>query len=289
MTPRRAGALAAAAAAVFLAGTAHAGPWKKIAPGMEVGRFQAKRPASHGDAGITVVRIDPGRWELEVVGISRTGEKTGRTAREWSQEHGFAAAINAGMFATDYKTHVGYMRSRGHVNSSHVHGKYHSVAAFHPMKAGLPPFHIFDLDQPGVTLDGIKADYGSVVQNLRLIKRPGENRWPAQDKRWSEAALGEDTEGRILFILCRSPFSMRDLNEELLGLEIGLVAAQHLEGGPEAQLFVAVEGYELEVFGSYETAFKENDENTAAWRVPNIFGVRPKRGDPAGGQPEERR
>ncbi|HEY6946849.1 MAG TPA: hypothetical protein VI431_17050, partial [Candidatus Acidoferrum sp.] len=57
---------------------------------------------------------------------------------------------------------------------------------------------------------------------------------------------------------------------------IGLVAAQHLEGGPEAQLYVHVGATELEMVGSYETAFTENDANSAAWPVPNILGVRPR-------------
>ena len=69
---------------------------------------------------------------------------------------------------------------------------------------------------------------------------------------------------------------MHDFNRELLSLGIGLVAAQHLEGGPEAQLFVDVEGFTREMFGSYETSFNENDSNGAPWSIPNVFGIRPK-------------
>ncbi|HXB21207.1 MAG TPA: hypothetical protein VNV88_07500, partial [Candidatus Solibacter sp.] len=83
------------------------------------------------DSKITVVRIDPGLWELEFAGISRTGESTGHTAREWCQGSKFAAAINAGMYHTDAKTHVGYLRSGEHINSNQV-TKYQSVAAFGP-------------------------------------------------------------------------------------------------------------------------------------------------------------
>ena len=46
--------------------------------------------------------------------------------------------MNAGMFDSDHKTHVGHLGSKVHVNSSHVN-KYMSVAAFDPMKGkGLP-------------------------------------------------------------------------------------------------------------------------------------------------------
>jgi len=125
-------------------------------------------------------------------------------------------------------------------------------------------------------LQAILADYASAVQNLRLIKRPGVNQWGKQTREWSEAAVGEDGEGHVLFIYSRSPFSMHDLNQELLAAEIGVVAAQHMEGGPEAQLYVHAGDTELEMFGSYETSFKENDQNEMAWPVPNVIGVRPR-------------
>lgn len=249
--------------------------WETLAPGMELAEVQTSRRSSHGGSKVTVLRIDPARWQLTVVGISETGEKSGRTARQWSQAHGFSAAINAGMFATDYKTHVGYQRAGKHVNNGHFND-YQSIAAFGRRTENVPHFRIFDVDSPGFDRDAILRDYSSVVQNLRLIKRPGENRWAQQERRWSEAALGEDAAGRILFLFCRSPFSMYELNHELLGMGIDLVAAQHLEGGPEAQLFVAVGDREIERVGSFETLFREDNGNQNAWSVPNILGVRPR-------------
>ena len=38
-------------------------------------------------------------------------------------------------------------------------------------------------------LDELRRQYGTVVQNLRLIKRPGRNRWSPSRDRWREAAL----------------------------------------------------------------------------------------------------
>ena len=250
--------------------------WKTLATGMDLKYVAAKHPSSVGDSRIVILRMDPSQWQLEAVGITQTGESAGHTARAWSQSHNFSAAINAGMFATDYKTHLGYMGSASYINNSHPNA-YQSVAAFEPRDSqSLTRFRIFDLDAPGVHFQDILKDYTSVVQNLRLVKRSGLNQWSPQERKWSEAALGEDEAGRILFIYSRSPFSMHDLNEELLSAGIGLVAAQHLEGGPEAQLYVHVGTVEMELCGSYETSFKENDSNSVAWPVPNILGVRPR-------------
>ena len=250
--------------------------WQSVAPGMELKHVKASKASIVGDSRIAVLRIDPNRWELEFAGISQTGEASGHTAREWCDKRKFMAAINAGMFMADGKTHLGYLRFREHIHSGHAN-QYQSVAAFDPRDSKLPRFRIFDLDEPGVSLQNILRDYASAVQNLRLVKRPGVNQWAQQDREWSEAALGEDTAGRILFIYSRSPLSMHDLNRELLAAGIGLVAAQHLEGGPEAQLSVQAGSTQLEMFGSYETSFRQNDSNSAAWTVPNVIGVRPRR------------
>lgn len=109
-----------------------------------------------------------------------------------------------------------------------------------------------------------------------MIKRPETNQWNQQDKKWSEAAIGEDIAGRILFIFSRSPFSMHDLNHELLTSGIGIVTAQHLEGGPEAQFYLHFGNKEFDLFGSYETSFKEDDGNPTPWPIPNVIGIRPK-------------
>lgn len=250
--------------------------WQTLAPGMDLKYVTAIKRSFVGDSKIVILRMEPSLWQLEALGISQSGESTGHTARAWSRSRKLTAAINAGMFATDQKTHVGYMRSREYVNNSKPNA-YQSVAAFDPRDStALPRFRIFDLDAPGITFQAILKDYASVLQNLRLVKRPGLNQWSEQDRKWSEAALGEDNAGRILFIFSRSPFSMHDLNRELLADGVGLVAAQHLEGGPEAQLYVRAGAVELEMFGSYETSFTENEDNSGAWPVPNILGVRPR-------------
>ena len=276
---RRNAALFLAALSLALSSLLLARPasdWKSIASGMDLKYVAAKKQSPVGDSRIVILRMDSSLWQLEAVGITQTHEYAGHTARVWSQSRNFSAAINAGMFATDYKTHIGYMGSASHTNNSHPNA-YQSVAAFEPPGSqSLPRFRIFDLDAPGVHFPDILKDYTSVLQNLRLVKRSGLNQWAQQDRKWSEAALGEDDAGRVLFIYSRSPFSMHDLNDELLAAGIGLVAAQHLEGGPEAQLYVHVGNIEMELYGSYETSFRENDSNSGAVPVPNILGVRPR-------------
>ena len=255
-----------------------AGQWSELAAGFEVGEFAASKQSIVGDSKISIVRLDPNLWELAVQGVDWTKGSKIQTAKDWCALGGLTIAINAGMFASDYSTHVGFLMAGDVENNSHI-TNYMSVVAFGSGDgSGVPTFGIYDLDRPNISIDDLVAKYDNVIQNLRLIKKAGENRWSKQSKMWSEAALGEDDSGRILFIFCRSPYSMYDLNEELIGLGIGIVAAQHLEGGPEAQMYFSIDGVEQELFGSYETDFIEDDSNNRAWPVPIVLGARPRAG-----------
>jgi hypothetical protein len=251
------------------------GDWRVLAPGMALGTFPTGQSARTHDSRLTLLRIDPKYWSLEFVGVDLSGESNARTARQWSKDHRLTAVINAGMFAKDHKTHVGYLRFRDQVYNHRIN-HYRSVAAFDPRRQGLPPFRLFDLDRPGIDLETILRDYASAVQNLRLIKRPGENRWQRRDRRWSEAALGEDGSGRMLFIFCPYPYAMHDFNDILLKLDIGVVAAQHLEGGSQAQLYIDAGGVELELTGHRGNTFSETHDISLAWPIPNVLGVRPR-------------
>lgn len=251
------------------ASAAGGGPWTTLAGGLDLGRFALEDQESPG-ALVHVLRIDPRRWELSLHGLPR-GESVGHTAREWSRREGLVAAINAGMYQADYRTHTGYMSVDGGVLSRGRNG-YLSAAAFEPVDPRDPPFRVFDLDDD--PLGSLFPRYRRVVQNLRLVKRSGENRWSAQKRRWSEAALGEDREGRALFIFCAAPLPLDEFIDAILALPLGLVAAQHLEGGSQAQLFVAVPGQTVELVGGYAGPFP--GPNPQAWPIPNVIGVRPR-------------
>ena len=66
---------------------------------------------------------------------------------------------------------------------------------------------------------------------------------------------------------------MHNLNDILLSLPIDLICAQHLEGGPEAQLYVRSESTELQLVGSYESGFMDDNLNSRAWPIPNVLGI----------------
>jgi hypothetical protein len=215
-------------------------PWTVLEAGLELARFDSKTRESEAWGDLVVLRVDPSLWDLQVVAAEMQDDDRNRNIREWSEDFDLTAAINAGMYQADKKTHVGFCQVDGQVISKYPN-KYRSAAAFDPVDVTDPPFRIFDLDE--VPLEEIKERYRTVVQNLRLIKRPGKNRWEQSKNRWREAALGEDSQGRALLISCRKALSMHDFNEILLALPLDLVSAQHLEGSGTARFWLRHPAY----------------------------------------------
>jgi hypothetical protein len=248
--------------------------WTKIDIGLHVAELRAKKVSIAGNSRITMIRVNPRYYNLMLLTASELGEEN-MSVKEWTNNYDLICAINAGMFQTDFKSNVGYMKNFQHMNNSKINSEYFSVAAFNPVDQEHPSFRIFDSDETDVYQ--IINSYHTVIQNLRLIKRPGINRWKKQNRMWSEAALGEDQMGNILFIFSRSPYSMYELNTSLISLSLNVVCAQHLEGGPEASLYLNHNGIEIQRVGSFETGFNENDNNDEYWNIPNVIGLKKKK------------
>jgi hypothetical protein len=229
--------------------------WKPIQRGVEL--------ATIPPGPLYVVRIDPTRATL-AVGIASEEKSAPKPAAAWCRTSRFAVATNLGMFNDDHQTHTGYLRHGRHINSKRWND-YRSVLALQPQTLWLD----LDSTNPPAILD----KYNIVVQNLRLIAGGRKNVWSASNKRWSEAALAIDSQGRLLILFSRAPHTMRDFNQRLLRLPLDIQQAMHLEGGPEASLSIHVPGLVLDLCGSYETGFLEDESNTEQWPLPNVIGV----------------
>jgi hypothetical protein len=63
----------------------------------------------------------------------------------------------------------------------------------------------------------------------------------------------------------------------LLESGIGIVADQYLAGGPEAQLYLKTDDFEIGLCGSFETSYNVDDNSSLAFPIPNIIGIRPRK------------
>jgi len=245
--------------------------WAQLEPGIEYATITLPGPKDLAvDDRLHIVRINPRTRRLEAV-MSGGDDSKLRPAGAWCRERHLAVAINMGMYEQDQRTNTGYARKASYVNNGHWGSKYRVALGLDPKKVGAPPVFMADLDKPS-DKDRL-ADYGTVIQNLRLV-RAGQNVWTKAERRWSEAAVGVDRQGRVLFIFCRYPHAMKELNDILLALPLDLDTAMHVEGGPEASLSIHAGEVNLDLNGSYETGFVENDGEKKQWPIPNVLGVR---------------
>ncbi|MCX6872517.1 MAG: hypothetical protein NTW21_01735 [Verrucomicrobia bacterium] len=99
--------------------------------GLHYAEFDSPQKADAGDSNMLVVRADPRLHDLQLLCLSELGDQPqGLTVRQWAEQHGLVAAINADMYQPDEKLNVGYVQNFAHKNSPRVNGKYLSIGSY---------------------------------------------------------------------------------------------------------------------------------------------------------------
>lgn len=245
------------------------GEWQQLDAGLEVATFNAGKPSPTGKKQIQIVRIDPAHWEFKLMAAANHGKRA-RTAPEWAKEFGLTALVNAGMFQMDGITNVGYMKVNGKVLNGHINDD-NTIIVFGTDDPKLPQMQI--IDRECQDWKKLLEKYQNATQGIRMVDCKGANRWSQQPRKWSMVVMGYDKQGRALMVACRSPYTVHDFIDILLGLNLDLRNCMYLEGGPETSLYLNTPDCHVEVVGSFETGFFESDLNDRAWPIPNVIGI----------------
>lgn len=244
--------------------------WQELAQGLELGIFSAPLPSEIGDSKIRVLRIDPLHYQLRLLSASAFENGRPLSARQWSQQHGLVAAINASMYQEDYKSSVSLMRSRAHINNPRL-SKDMTILAFDRKTADVPLVKMIDRQCEDFKV--WQKKYSTLIQSIRMISCTGENVWTKQPQKWSTAAIGVDDRDRVLFIHVGSPYSTHDLIDILKKLPLNISRAMYVEGGPQAQLYINTGDHAHEFVGNYEIDIQGNMNKLISRPVPNVVGI----------------
>ncbi len=244
--------------------------WQQLAPGLELGEFTAPHASDFGDSKVRVLRIDPQRYRLRLLNASASKNGRPLTAKQWSQQNGLVAAINASMYQEDYKSSVSLMRTRAHVNNPRL-SKDMTILAFDRKVADVPLVKLIDRQCEDIKV--WQKKYTTMIQSIRMISCTGENVWAQQPQKWSTAAIGVDQQNRILFIHVGSPYSTHDLINILKRLPLDISRAMYAEGGPQAQMYINTGRHEYEFVGSYEIDIQGDMKKLISRPVPNVVGI----------------
>jgi uncharacterized protein YigE (DUF2233 family) len=244
--------------------------WLHLEPGLELGTFPCSSVSNNNECEIKILRIDPHRFELRLLNASASEQGTLLTARQWSKKYNLIAAINASMYQQDFKTSVSLMKTIGHINNLNL-SKDKAILVFDRINQKVPKVQI--IDRECQNFHKLKASYNTFIQSIRMVSCRRKNVWRQQDKKFSTAAVGIDSEGNLLFIHVRQPMSTHEVINILLKLPLNLKNAMYVEGGSEAQLFVQSTGQEFEFTGKYESFFIEPGTMLLPRPIPNVIGV----------------
>lgn len=247
--------------------------WLNLEPGLSLGTYFDSQGAGKSQEAVYVLKIDPNIFDVNLFCASQFNQKS-RSMQEWAKEFGLTAVINAGMFATDLSTSVGYLKSSGHLNNPRINSTYKCIFVCQPLDSMLSPAKIFDLTCEEFQM--YEAKYHSSLQSIRMISCRQENVWEPQNDQWSIAALGIDKEDQLLFIYSFIPRSVHEFINLLLSLPLKIHTAMYLEGGIQAGLYILAGGIQKNLPWDNRPDILLNNDSQAERPLPNVIGVRRK-------------
>jgi hypothetical protein len=218
---------------------------------------------------ITILRIDPERFALELLTEQRHGRR--RRPEDWLDDFDLIAVINASMFQPNGRS-TSMLLDDELVNNGYEHPAYEGYLAFGARREGLAPFISTGRDCGGFDLPQLRRDYRFLLQNYRLLDCDSEGiRWRDR-RRYSVAGFGHDEAGWLVWIHGASGQSATDLAEWLAAPQIRLSSALFAEGGSQAALVLEVGGRRIKHLGHHDMAAPPARSRP----LPNVLGIRPR-------------
>lgn len=244
--------------------------WNHLLPGLGYAAFHGEMENGAGEFDISILRINPAKFRFKLLTASENNNKQ-RTIKDWVQEFGLLAGINASMFWEDRVTSTGFMKNFDRFNNTIIHPDYGAFLVFNPRDEDSEPVKLIDRANTPNWRQQIRK-YHTVVQNFRMISSKQKNVWVKKSRKFSVAALGQDLDGQILFIFSKNPSSIHELNNRLLELPIQIQNCMFVEGGPVASMYVNNETMEKEWAGLAKTTFWSQVPGRM-YRIPNVIGI----------------
>jgi len=215
------------------------------------------------DKNIWVFKIDQKEYTFKAVG----NQDNIKTLPEWAKW--YDGGINLNMWGLGYLP-MGYTKINNKVIQPEIRKDYNGFIVWNKDT-------LLILDK---YKDGLEAimKWPNISQNIRTIIEEGKrNRWQIDQKKWSVAMLAVTTDGYVLFIHSREPYTMHNFIDILLNhKELKIYRAVYLEGGPESSIAIyghfsrPLKPHQLgnQRMGSYETGYYEYYDNTKFQNIP---------------------
>ncbi len=241
--------------------------WQPVEQGLDVAKYPLTKQAG---AELVILRFDPQYFDFV---LHSTGKNASypKTLDQWATENALVAVINASMYLPGGRS-TGYMRDGTYINNDHIATKFGAFFVAQPKNGRDASVKI--VEKKGKDTASFLDKYHLVVQNYRLIDSQRQILWSAGGQKHSIAAVGEDGQGRILFLHCRNPIDAHAFAALLLRLPLDVRTVMYVEGGAQAGM-VLRQGEKNTFWGGRHPAdfFLGN----VAVALPNVLGVQRKK------------
>jgi hypothetical protein len=244
------------------------------AEGLKLHRISLTNPTDSLEYDLYILIIDPDLYEFDLLAALEI-DSVPRTPSQWCSEFGYDLCFNAGMYAADEITPLGYCKSNGHILNSRIN--YHkAVLAFDPMDDSVSPVRI--INRGCENLDLFENHYASMVQSVRMLGCSGGNVWKQSNKKHSILALATDSTDLVSVLFSQAPLSVYDFINNIITLDFGFDEMIYLEGSIPASLYVNTDDFRFNISGAAEDLWPLRISGSGLKRLPNVIAVRKKEG-----------
>jgi uncharacterized protein YigE (DUF2233 family) len=230
--------------------------------------------ARKGPRAITVVRIDPSLWRVDVFHHAASAERPA-DIEEWKKRTGAAVMLNAGQYYPN-QVPMGLFIKDGKNLGTPLLKNWKGLLVAEP--AGDPGARRADiLDLQFDAYDPAAFPWRTAVQSFMLIDRTGARRVRRSDWHANRTILATDERARLLVIHTEGACTLWELAGWIHDSDLDVRHALSLDGGFEAQLAIQAGAFTYVSRGSWHVDDR-GDHSIPGVRMPlpAVIGLFPR-------------
>lgn len=219
---------------------------------------------------LVLARIHPDKYNFVLCMASEQGRAM--SFKDWGESQGLKLAINASMFLPDERTSTGYMQNATHSNNDHIGSRLGAFLVAEPFDPQVKPrVAIIETSE-----DGWRQriqQYAIRVQNYRLLTREGNVPWDKESRRNSIAAIGQEKDGHIVFMVSVLPLTVSEFGDIIRRVLPELENTVYVEGSAKVGMYLHGDSKEYIWQGRKSLVYTPAPPDTL---IPNVIGIRPR-------------
>ncbi|MFQ5702123.1 MAG: phosphodiester glycosidase family protein [Acidobacteriota bacterium] len=229
-----------------------------------------------GSPAITVLRVDPRRWRMDVFHQSESpGDPVRADIESWQRRTGATVIFNAGQYYPDHLPMGLFVKRGKNLGTARVR-RWKGLLVAEPTDAKqYRPADILDLEHDA--FDVRTTPYRIAVQSFMILDRDHKKRVRRSDWHANRTVVATDGSGHLLVVHTEGAYTLWDLADWLDRSDLDVRLAMSMDGGFEAQICVHTEELAFASFGQWHVD-SHGDHSIAGLRrpLPAVIGLFPR-------------